>query len=1231
MTTCGCFLYDSAVSRLLEELWLGDEVIYAFLSLITSRSGAIAIDPLLIQTSASFTIPQYPIRDQICYVPLHMRRATHWGLGVFDTSTGNICVYDSYAHFYNYSPQLLQRDEPSIARMWRQITDAPLLRIDVAGRNSVHRQVDGFNCGMFACIYAERLLLGLPTNSEEPLPDFLFSARRHIHHCLISSFTVSERPSEHEAPLPRIFNYLSSPRYPLHLQFIDVLGGHSHQNPVSEMEIHSPFSTIPPLTSLADVPPPVPISSEPAVLPRGGVEHVSLPREQPLDEPSQLFQPLSNSPPLCLENSGVNDLPGIEVHSEEATLEEIVFFTQFSFQFSSDIAIVQALHTLSAPHSHSLSPNVHNSTPRSCSKLVVFYKNRLSRICAAIFRKCPKRSNAIVFDFSLTTLDGATRAYLQEIGACYGFRGSQLHIAKICRKRGDVYTNDLIVTSLCVLQYVTANDEAGLSLSPILIDRHQNSISTMLKSLPYSCFLKNVAHGAVLHMSEQLKAYDDVLFVNALVGYANHNSPSKTVNVSARRLVAVYSNECGDICGVFVQRYRKRCRGIVFDFSTRRLRSNTKAYLTSLSADCGFKNCYFNLSQCISDNHLNGIDKPVAVSLCILSTMNAENCDTVRLDSALLQQHRQAICQFLIGSCKDNTTGYTDIDDSSAPISSTATSTKIASTQRYVASNSSLTAVPVHLGSMSCICCHCNAVSFRGEAKSICCNGGINMVPENVCAGTKDSALNWFWERARADEKLFYMLRAVNNLVAFAGITMHLRAFDNVSGQIPLVVQGSVDVGICHMNPDTETASFAQLYICDDFKLRHSVKETTRQWKSKVEFTVIEKIISTLREINVIAQSYMSMYEVYLSALEEQSYSMDDIPPKILMNLKHRRDIPDDDSTHIHEGRLNVPKIDNQVAAIYVCRNGILPSHEELDRGVRVFCRGGRAIAAHHSNNIDALSYPLYFPRGEQSYVRDCLPKRSVKQIANKGRDEFFSDDDAERDDLDVSSKTLSRAEFYRFMLARRGCISQHRFLDTLCRIAASLLHIIPLSEKLSACERRMLYGCSSALLLPSHYLNGLCLLLQRMSILLQQIREVFKYNSNPNWFVSLLPLRIERSRFHRNYIEGFFVQCSFANVSLDNIFVYGDPTFATTSPIATQAAQLATQLLTAFCVFLGFHGLASTSLLAIAQPPVSHCTTACYHGLQYFLLPLRWHTFRMRPGGPKNPGSSVFSSCIFS
>ncbi|VDM73714.1 unnamed protein product [Strongylus vulgaris] len=45
-------------------------------------------------------------------------------------------------------------------------TDMPLLGIIVANREVVQQQVDGVNCGVLTCVYAERLARGIPRNKK---------------------------------------------------------------------------------------------------------------------------------------------------------------------------------------------------------------------------------------------------------------------------------------------------------------------------------------------------------------------------------------------------------------------------------------------------------------------------------------------------------------------------------------------------------------------------------------------------------------------------------------------------------------------------------------------------------------------------------------------------------------------------------------------------------------------------------------------------------------------------------------------------------------------------------------------------------------------------------------------------------------------------------------------------------------------------------------------------------
>ncbi|VDM73409.1 unnamed protein product [Strongylus vulgaris] len=138
------------------------------------------------------------------------------------------------------------------------------------------------------------------------------------------------------------------------------------------------------------------------------------------------------------------------------------------------------------------------------------------------------------------------------------------------------------------------------------------------------------------------------------------------------------------------------------------------------------------------------------------------------------------------------------------------------------------------------------------------------------------------------------MLRSINYLVAFASVSTCAPTM------LPIryLVQGSVDV-------------------------ERSPKETMNQWKLKVRYKLIEKIIATLKKVNVIACSYKFMYELYISETEALLLSGNNITPKVLMNLKHSR--------------------------------------------------GGRALAAHHDNNIDAMSYPLYFPKVKMVVTQRAL------------------------------------------------------------------------------------------------------------------------------------------------------------------------------------------------------------------------------------------------------------------
>ncbi|RCN47036.1 hypothetical protein ANCCAN_06967 [Ancylostoma caninum] len=127
-----------------------------------------------------------------------------------------------------------------------------------------------------------------------------------------------------------------------------------------------------------------------------------------------------------------------------------------------------------------------------------------------------------------------------------------------------------------------------------------------------------------------------------------------------------------------------------------------------------------------------------------------------------------------------------------------------------------------------------------------------------------------------------------------------------------------------------------------------------KNWGVKVDISIIKRLISILKENNEMGIENM---------------------PQVVMNIKQRRDVPQNITKNIYPGTLNVPVFDNQVVSIFLCKDGQMPTHEELDEGIVVYSRGTGGTIPHYSYNIDAFSYVLFFPGGEQSFVKDKLPK----------------------------------------------------------------------------------------------------------------------------------------------------------------------------------------------------------------------------------------------------------------
>ncbi|VDK46749.1 unnamed protein product [Cylicostephanus goldi] len=195
------------------------------------------MDPLLVQTNEAFRIREYPVRDGKCFVALHLLGGTHWALGVFDFPMRIAHVYDSLAYKYNYSSNYFENNEPAARSLWKKITDIPLEQIVIAGNEHVHSQVDHSSCGVFTCLYADRLANNIATKSEVATRSFLRSVRNLIDSRLRSCYVVDEADASGSVPLPRIYEQTLEKQCTL--SFVENVSD-EHLNNVDASEISVP-------------------------------------------------------------------------------------------------------------------------------------------------------------------------------------------------------------------------------------------------------------------------------------------------------------------------------------------------------------------------------------------------------------------------------------------------------------------------------------------------------------------------------------------------------------------------------------------------------------------------------------------------------------------------------------------------------------------------------------------------------------------------------------------------------------------------------------------------------------------------------------------------------------------------------------------------------------------------------------------------------------------------------
>ncbi|KIH64075.1 Ulp1 protease family, catalytic domain protein [Ancylostoma duodenale] len=325
---------------------------------------------------------------------------------------------------------------------------------------------------------------------------------------------------------------------------------------------------------------------------------------------------------------------------------------------------------------------------------------------------------------------------------------------------------------------------------------------------------------------------------------------------------------------------------------------------------------------------------------------------------------------------------------------------------------------------------------------------------ETLFSCEENELLSWFWDMALNNEDLFQMIRPLNNMLSVAGIDIKLREFETRCGPVPLVLQGKYQMGICHLNPDEDKKPcFAQLYIASDTKVQNAIDDNMRSWGAKVDISIIERIMSTLKENNLIVRSYMTMFEIYEVAKSRfKEMGMNSVP-QVVMNIKQRRNVPKKLTEGSHPRTLNVPVFDSQIASIFLCKDGQMPTHEELDEGIVVYSRGtgakkepkksskndkeGNEKGSNVHKNVDSpFDSEISVNIGEKDV--ECDSEEDFQ--GEESCEEYVEDEEEENESKTKCGKKsltrnkqrrqyLSRREFVLYIMARRKNVRRRRFL----------------------------------------------------------------------------------------------------------------------------------------------------------------------------------------------------------
>jgi hypothetical protein len=269
-----------------------------------------------------------------------------------------------------------------------------------------------------------------------------------------------------------------------------------------------------------------------------------------------------------------------------------------------------------------------------------------------------------------------------------------------------------------------------------------------------------------------------------------------------------------------------------------------------------------------------------------------------------------------------------------------------------------------YCGEMNMICRCCNARHFCKELPSdgqftVCCNKGVVQLPQ--CK--TDSYIETLLKGNHPDSKTFLeSIRSYNSAFAFVSVGVNLNMPRGL-GPYCFRIHGQVYHRTSTLHPEPGLKrSFSQLYILDEDSA--VTERMTDPANTACKHHVMEQL-STVMASNPFAEAYKMMHEVEQVEKADAQRNGQNLPKITMCLLQNRQE---------DQRRYNAQRC-NEVAVIFTSADGEPP----LERDLRIHLRSDNETVpilqqvSILNKNLDALCYPILFPKGDQGWGDDIL------------------------------------------------------------------------------------------------------------------------------------------------------------------------------------------------------------------------------------------------------------------